>query len=87
MQPKVPKGLVFGDGDRVLDKGVWKRFKNCEHCQQIVVERAKWKDCWDSIRFCSDRCKLEAKRGRKQGSATERLKQMVNSAAEQQDPG
>ncbi|KAL4436686.1 hypothetical protein ABPG75_003825 [Micractinium tetrahymenae] len=57
-------GLVFGDGDRVLDKGVWKRWKLCQHCQQIVVERAKWNDCWAEIRFCSDRCKAEGKRNR-----------------------
>lgn len=30
--------------------------------EQIVVERAKWQDCWDEIKYCSDRCKSEAKR-------------------------
>ncbi len=69
-QSQPPKGLIFGDGDRVLDKGVWKRFKHCQQCQQIVVERAKWKDCWDDIRFCSDRCKSEAKRLHKRGGGT-----------------
>ncbi|KAL4858141.1 hypothetical protein ACK3TF_001636 [Chlorella vulgaris] len=59
-------GLVFGDGDRVLDKGVWKRAKTCQQCLQIVVERAKWKDCWDEVRFCSDRCKAEAKKMKRQ---------------------
>jgi hypothetical protein len=28
-------GLVFGDGDRVLDHGVWKRHKTCQQCQQV----------------------------------------------------
>ena len=132
-QKKAGKGQVFGsDATRVLDKGVWKRFKHCQHCQQvstlaedgcsqgcnvpqgaegckllraavrlnaadndwavlpsllsparlmppptpllflliptqqIVVERAKWKDCWDEIRFCSDRCKTDGKRAKRQ---------------------
>ena len=30
-----PRGPVFGNGDRVLDKGVWKRFKNCQHCELV----------------------------------------------------
>lgn len=64
-----PKGLVFGDGDRVLDKGVWKRYKTCMYCEQIVVERAKWKDCWEEIRYCSDRCKTEGKRAKKREAA------------------
>lgn len=29
------RGLVFGDGDRVLDKGVWKRYKYCQHCELV----------------------------------------------------
>ena len=38
----------------------------------MVVERAKWKDCWDEIRFCSDRCKAEAKRARRPQRGTGR---------------
>lgn len=35
-RPFAPRaGLVFGDGNRVLDKGVWKRWKLCQHCQQV----------------------------------------------------
>ena len=33
---------------------------------QLVVERAKWKDCWEEIRYCSDRCKSEGKRAKRQ---------------------
>jgi hypothetical protein len=29
---------------------------------QILVERAKWKDCWDEVKFCSDKCRTLAKR-------------------------
>ena len=32
----------------------------------MITERAKWKDCWDEIRFCSDRCKSEGKRVKRQ---------------------
>ena len=34
-----PSGPVFGnDGERVLDRGVWRKFKHCAHCQLIIVE-------------------------------------------------
>ena len=32
-------GPVTGsDPDRVFDKGVWKRFKYCQHCKQVRVQ-------------------------------------------------
>ena len=33
---------------------------------QLVVERAKWQNCWEAIKFCSDRCKSEGKRAKRQ---------------------
>jgi hypothetical protein len=45
--------------------GVWKNFKYCQHCQLIIVERAKWSKCWDDIKYCSDRCRSAAKRASK----------------------
>lgn len=84
-RPVAPRaGLVFGDGDRVLDKGVWKRWKMCQHCQQIVVERAKWKDCWNEIRFCSDRCKAEGKRNRRQQQGQEQQPKQQGKEEQQQ---
>lgn len=44
---------------------------SCLCCVQIVVERAKWKDCWDEVRFCSDRCKAEAKKMKRQQQQAE----------------
>ena len=32
---------------------------------QVMVERAKWRDCWEAVRFCSDRCRAEAKRAQR----------------------
>ena len=144
------EGLVFGDGVRVLDKGVWKRFKTCQHCQQVrcrgyghpamphasqtrlqrhlqrtagsaaqcaqcimftilkprppalppcpvchwllvvqlVVERAKWQNCWQDIKYCSDRCKSEGKRAKRQqqqGEAQEEaLPQQTQQETQQQ---
>jgi len=32
---------------------------------QIIVERAKWANCWDEIQYCSDRCRSEGKRAKR----------------------
>ena len=31
--------------------------KNCKACGRIIEWRKKWKNCWDEIRYCSDRCR------------------------------
>jgi hypothetical protein len=48
---KGPQSPCFRRRRPSAGQGLWKRFKHCEHCLQIVVERAKWKNFWDSIRF------------------------------------
>ena len=111
-QQRGPAHTFDSGGTRVLDKGVWKRFKYCLHCNLIMVERAKWADCWcdwgdvilssacgpsplllfsppadmarpttlppqknmpigtsptrEEVKYCSDRCRSEAKRGARQ---------------------
>lgn len=37
--------------------------KPCAHCGRPFIWRKKWARAWDEVRFCSDRCKGEAKRG------------------------
>jgi hypothetical protein len=89
------KKHVFGNGDKVLDRGksvrpappldpvpplplalcvaahpvrfagVWKKFKYCEQCKLIIVERKKWENCWEEVKFCGDKCRAAAKRGPK----------------------
>lgn len=31
-----------------------------------MTERKAWQNCWEEVKFCSDRCKAEAKRAKKQ---------------------
>ncbi|MGC6517124.1 MAG: DUF2256 domain-containing protein [Candidatus Puniceispirillaceae bacterium] len=35
----------------------------CQMCQKPFTWRKKWARDWDTIRFCSQRCKSDAKRG------------------------
>ena len=46
--------------------------KPCVHCGRAIEWRKKWERDWDEVRFCSDRCRKEAKRDRGQGEMLER---------------
>jgi hypothetical protein len=35
--------------------------KICETCKKPYAWRKKWARAWDTIRYCSQRCKSEAK--------------------------
>jgi hypothetical protein len=37
--------------------------KPCAHCQRLMSWRKKWERTWDDVRYCSDRCRQEARRG------------------------
>eukprot|EP00890_Picochlorum_soloecismus_P004098 jgi/Picsp_1/468/NSC_00466-R1_hypothetical protein PCC7424_3546 [Cyanothece sp. PCC 7424] len=54
------------DGSRVLDRGVWKRFKYCSHCGLLIVERAKWKNCFEEVKYCSTKCRIAKKKSEDQ---------------------
>lgn len=60
-----PAHTFNSDGTRVLDRGVWKRFKYCSYCERIMVERSSWEKNWDSpnsgVKFCSDKCRKASK--------------------------
>lgn len=43
--------------------------KPCAHCGRPFAWRKKWEKVWDEVRFCSDRCRAEAKRARPKGAA------------------
>lgn len=47
---------------KVYDRGEYKDAKYCEHCGKIFTIRKKWKDCFDEVRFCSQKCKSEFKK-------------------------
>ncbi|WP_310430278.1 DUF2256 domain-containing protein [Chamaesiphon sp. VAR_48_metabat_135_sub] len=31
--------------------------KICTVCQLSFTWRKKWEDCWDDVKYCSDRCR------------------------------
>ncbi len=35
--------------------------KNCERCGKPFTWRKKWERVWDEVKFCSDRCRADAK--------------------------
>lgn len=42
------------------------REKPCEYCQRPFAWRKKWERDWDNIRYCSQRCKSDAKKQARQ---------------------
>ncbi|MFN4056791.1 MAG: DUF2256 domain-containing protein [Roseinatronobacter sp.] len=47
-----------------MPKGVHKRDlpeKPCATCGRPFTWRKKWEKVWDDVRYCSDRCRAEAK--------------------------
>lgn len=38
--------------------------KICVQCGRPFAWRKKWERVWEQVRFCSDRCRAEAKRAR-----------------------
>jgi hypothetical protein len=36
--------------------------KTCEYCQRPMEWRKSWAKNWESVKFCSDRCRSNAKR-------------------------
>ncbi|MBC8128893.1 MAG: DUF2256 domain-containing protein [Rhizobiaceae bacterium] len=35
--------------------------KPCVHCGRPMVWRKKWEKTWQDVKYCSDRCRAEAK--------------------------
>jgi len=31
--------------------------KTCVTCGRRIVWRTKWRDCWDEVKYCSERCR------------------------------
>lgn len=50
--------------DKIFDRGQYKEFKYCEYCGKIMTLRKKWKHNFESVKYCSDKCKIEAKKKR-----------------------
>ena len=41
--------------------------KPCAACGRPFAWRKKWENVWDEVRYCSDRCRLEARRQTRAG--------------------
>jgi hypothetical protein len=41
--------------------------KPCAACGRPFVWRKKWEKVWDEVRYCSDRCRSEARRQTRAG--------------------
>jgi len=37
--------------------------KPCVHCGRAMVWRRAWAKNWNEVKYCSDRCRAEARRG------------------------
>ncbi|MFN4153040.1 MAG: DUF2256 domain-containing protein [Paracoccaceae bacterium] len=46
---------------KMVKKGDLPR-KVCAHCGRPFDWRRKWEKVWEEVRFCSDRCRAEARR-------------------------
>lgn len=39
--------------------------KICLTCQRPFAWRKKWKNCWNEVKYCSERCRNEKKQSNK----------------------
>ncbi|HBU96897.1 DUF2256 domain-containing protein [Thalassospira lucentensis] len=40
--------------------------KTCPACNRPFSWRRKWKDCWNTVRYCSERCRNQpSQKGRR----------------------
>ncbi|MEB3267113.1 MAG: DUF2256 domain-containing protein [Leptolyngbya sp.] len=37
--------------------------KRCPVCQRPFTWRKKWADCWDQVKYCSERCRRRRSQG------------------------
>lgn len=62
---KLPDTSAEDDGVYIgVNRGQRCEFKTCQQCQRPMNRRAKWSDdaTWAAVRYCSDKCRKEAKR-------------------------
>jgi hypothetical protein len=38
--------------------------KPCEHCGRPMTWRKRWRNTWDDVRYCSERCRKASRRER-----------------------
>ena len=57
----IGKVEAFVGNDGVMRKKGDLPVKDCAHCGRPFAWRRKWAAVWDEVRYCSDRCRREAK--------------------------
>ena len=61
--PFIPFPLLHPTTTPPADNGVVKKSdlptKTCPVCQRPFAWRKKWRDCWDEVRYCSERCRRQ----------------------------
>ena len=60
MNPKSPPTVVNHRGNKALLPQ-----KPCAVCGLAMTWRKSWARNWESVRYCSDRCRSEARRERR----------------------
>ena len=45
----------------VIDRGVKKQAKDCIVCGKVITWRKKWKNNFEEVKYCSEKCKLKPK--------------------------
>ena len=51
-----------GSSAKIMDRGTLKEFKYCGQCKKIMVWRKKWSNNWDTVKYCSKKCKSLSKK-------------------------
>ena len=46
---------------QLCDRMQLKKAKECQECSKVITWRKKWEKDWDSVRYCSGKCKKRAK--------------------------
>jgi len=57
--------LEENEAFRVFDMGRWKEAKLCLVCKRQFTWRKKWERCWGEVNTCSERCRQERKKDRR----------------------
>eukprot|EP00960_Hanusia_phi_P031490 749319-Hanusia_phi.AAC.3 len=50
---------------KIWDRGGWKEWKPCKMCKRPMTWRKSWEKNWDEVKYCSDKCRAQAKREKK----------------------
>jgi hypothetical protein len=67
---KAGAAAAAAGGRVVLDRGTHKAAKDCCQCGRIITWRKKWEKDWESVKYCSGKCRHAAAKQRGRESST-----------------